>query len=295
MLLNLLNIFRKLIRSIIAIYFLISMEIFHYFRYMLILKRKLKQNKILGIFKVKSKKNVEELKEEISEWFKYETNKVYDYLNFIHLQTEKALHPSSKWVLSIHSRNLKCFLKTTSKSIIGESINIQNFNIRPSSESFIEFGLSNNNNILLPLIDAVIENNLPNELNLIKSLNWAISKFNSYIDNFPDYKYYLLNQLRGTSVTCFGAGCPRYSEYIVGLQQTFLKVLKSNRSSNGKRQILDKMRQSSLKLSHDVINRDMFKYIFIESPSFLYYIEYFKQMKDNINFEKKVVKAAGNF
>ena len=255
------------------------------------IKDKIKTKKILGIFKVKSRMNVEELKEEITEWFKWESYKVSDYLDFIHEQTEKALNPYSKWVLSLHSRNLKCYIKTNNRSILGDSMYIKNFLIRPSSESFIEFGLTNNNNILLPLIDAIIANSLPNEINLIRSLNWAIQKFNLYTNNFPDYKKYLTSQLRSTSVSWFGAGCPNYSEYIVGLQQTYLKILKNSRLFHDSKQILKNTKNSGLVLSNEVINKDMYKSIFVEDPPLLYFIEYFKQMIENINFEKQVLSS----
>lgn len=42
-----------------------------------------------------------------------------------------------------------------------------NIILRSSSELFMELGLSNNNNIILPLIDIIVENNLPNREKLV--------------------------------------------------------------------------------------------------------------------------------
>lgn len=69
----------------------------------------------------------------------------------------------NNWIISLHPRNLNQFTKTF-KTMFLEGDNII---LRSSSELFMELGLSNNNNIILPLIDIIVENNLPNREKLV--------------------------------------------------------------------------------------------------------------------------------
>jgi hypothetical protein len=87
----------------------------------------------------------------------------------------------------MHPMNLNHFLNS-GRSMIAESTQVENYILHSSCESFMEFGVSSNNNILLPLLDSIVTNNLANSLNMVKTIYQAIMNFNDQISSYPDYK-----------------------------------------------------------------------------------------------------------
>lgn len=103
--------------------------------------------------------------------------------------------------------NLKHFMKSN-RNIIGKSARIENFLLHSSCESFMELGMSHNNNLLLPLANAIVENNLENSNILLGIIYMTVHRFNEYITYYPEYSKYLLE----------------HTEYQTGLEQTYLRV-----------------------------------------------------------------------
>lgn len=110
-------------------------------------------------------------------------------------------------MLSIHPRNIKNFIKIPSHSLIGKA---ENRILQPSSESFMELGVSCNNNTLFPLIDIVISSNLPNKKQLMELILHSIMNFNTIIKSYPQYRNYL----------------QKNTKYDISLEKTLEKHLK---------------------------------------------------------------------
>ena len=124
---------------------------------------KQKKKKFLGIIPIRRRKRTtEEIKEETSEEFCFHSFNNAHYLSFLQKHTEEAYESNSECTISLHPRNLQYLYKSSNKSIVGRSTRVKTFILHPSCELFMEFGISNNNNIILPLIDTIIENNLEN-------------------------------------------------------------------------------------------------------------------------------------
>ena len=128
--------------------------------------QKVKSKGFFGLFKKKKKQTVEDVKEELADLFHYGAQDEENYFKFLQKYTEQAWDPNKNCIVSIHPRNLHLYLKSF-KSQIEESCIKNNCIIRSSSEVFMELGLSNNNSIILPLIDTIVENNLPNKEKLV--------------------------------------------------------------------------------------------------------------------------------
>lgn len=133
-------------------------------------------------------------------------------------------------------------MRSSTKSIVGESTSVENYVFHWSGESFLELGISFNNNILLPLLNAIIENGLENTEGLVKNINEILIKLNGFVNLYPEYKQYLL----------------RHTDYNIGLQQTYLKIYE-------KAKVIPQM--------------VMFDQMFIESPPLMFYITLYKLMK----------------
>ena len=119
----------------------------------------------------------------------------------------------------------------------------------------MEFGISQNNNIILPLIDWIDSS----EKKIIHILYEAIFKFNSYIKEYPQYKEYLIS----------------HTDYNVGLQQTYLKIYQNKHVLW---EFMDK---------YFIENR------FIEQPPLMFYINLIKLMyKENILRDKFSAKSS---
>lgn len=174
--------------------------------------QKEKKRKFLGIFSRKAKdKLLDEFKETGIDdfWFK-STERNNHYLKFLHKHTEQAYNTNNQCVVSMHPMNLNHFLNS-GKSVIAESTQVENYILHSSWESFMEFGVSSNNNILLPLLDSIVTNNLVHTLNMVKTIYTAIMNFNDQILSYPDYKKYLLD----------------HTNYNDGLEKTYLRVYES--------------------------------------------------------------------
>jgi hypothetical protein len=115
----------------------------------------------------------------------------------------------------MHPLNLSHFL-STGKSVIAENTQIENYILHSSCESFMEFGVSSNNNILLPLLDSIVTNNLSNAPGMIKTIYHTIINFNDQISSYPDYRKYLLD----------------HTKYNEGLEKTYLRVYENTKIFN---------------------------------------------------------------
>ena len=88
----------------------------------------------------------------------------------------------------------------------------------------------------------------------------AIYKFNEYINNYPQYKRYLI----------------KYTDYSVGLQQTYLKIFEKKKLS------IDKF----------LLQENHFKGMFIQSNPLLFYVYFYKMMKQKwINHQTEDSKS----
>jgi len=110
------------------------------------------------------------------------------YLAFLKRHIDEIYNSYYECLVSLHPRNIKSFTRSSYKYAIGKwEVRI----IKPSWESFMEYGMSCNNNLLFPLVDVIAENSLHNAHTLIQSIYGAIFSFNDLINSYPAYKNYL--------------------------------------------------------------------------------------------------------
>ena len=240
---------------------------------------KIEKTKKKGIFRFfrnnANRNNISTIKE-YNDDFGEKLSDIKTYSQFLKENVENTWDTKCGCVFSIYPRNLELYIKYTwpkynkvsndsilknfhlpnpSNQTLAEKSTLQNFIMRPSSESIMEFGISQNNNIILPLIDWIDSS----EKKIIETLYEAIFKFNSYIKEYPQYKEYLsLN-----------------TDYNIGLQQTYLKVYQ-------KKHIL-----------WEFMDKYFIESRFIEHPPLMFYIELIKLMhKENVIRDKLSVKSS---
>lgn len=108
----------------------------------------------------------------------------------------------------------------------------------------MELGVSSNNNLILPLVNAIAENNLENSQELIAIIYDTIIKFNFFLKGFPQYRKYLLN----------------HTEMNEGMQQTYLKIYKS---------------------CNVFTMEEYFDQMFIKEPPLMFFIHFYKIILEN--------------
>ena len=220
-----------------------------------------KKKRFLGIIPRKTNrvKSIEDILDSTAGDFCYKAvNKSNShYLRFLHKHTEAAYNEQNNCVLSLHPLNLKHFFRTSSKTIIGESTRIENFLLHSSCESFMEFGITYNNNLLMPLLNAITENNLENMGKLSEIIYNTIFNFNAFLENYPEYKQYLL----------------RHTEFNTGLQQTYLKVYE----------------QHKLFTLVEYID-----HMFIEHPPLFFFIKFYQLVIQKCNIDLKMFRKPAN-
>ena len=227
------------------------------------LKKSKKQKKtFMGIFRRnKNNKSVE------NEFNSDPCNGLCEIKTYSQFLRHNIDHMKENLVFSIYPRNIELYMKYILPKFIGlddgdhlqdsENLSLsqksmlQNFILKPCSESIIEFGISQNNNLILPLIDWIDSN----EKTIIETLYEAILKFNTNIKEYPQYEEYLI----------------LHTDYNIGLQQTYLKVYEN-------KQIL-----------WQFLNEGLLEWRFIDQPPLMFYINLIKLMmyKDNIITHRK--------
>lgn len=91
---------------------------------------KVKERKLFGLINRNRRKNIEEIKNDQIKGFEY--NPQTRYLNFLQEHTESAWAYNSNCIVSLHPRILKYIFKSSSRTIIGNSSDVQNFILNPS-------------------------------------------------------------------------------------------------------------------------------------------------------------------
>lgn len=159
----------------------------------------------------------------------------------------RNLEPYTKYILPKYAKpklrgagNDQTVSRSSSTSL-SEKSTLQIFILKSSAESIMEFGISQNNNIIMPLIDCMD----CTEKEIINTLYEAILKFNFYIQSYPGYKQYLID----------------HTDYNVGLQQMYLKVFQQKR------------------VLWQAYDHEFMMNRFIDQPSILFFVDIVKQIR----------------
>lgn len=134
--------------------------------------------------------------------------------------------------------------------------------------------MSQNNNIFLPLMHWIIENDLENEIELIKILHYSIEIFNKFISHhYVEYKQYLIDHTDYQAVLQGMSFLILTLKIIADYLRIYGKSIVTNTTQNSARANIQRFEPS-------LFNFDMLCSMFLEKPSLLFFINLYKLMRD---------------